>query len=293
MKKFETSLAVNARWSGGYAGGPGVGWADEVFGGKVPGPWLCCYMLRRFGWPNAGSDDHKNLVSWDLTTPIKGLWLCVTPYLGGSNLHFSILYNKVVGDKIHADPERDRYIQRQDKFVMRWWRQKGILLYAWGRGKKEGDEDVLIHKFCDDPNDNTVVWGLWARKGTMEKRDLPKNLNMRTWWLEQLIEEKHPGTKFPKWKKRKVGKNFPVVTRFHIQVRAAIKAVMRDLMRPTSVRDISFTPFGDIERTPEAIAHYSNQPSAPRWDGAGYAPEYYFTHRRQIRREQMKNGGKV
>ena len=180
MKKFETSLAVNARWSGGYAGGPGVDldrWADEVFGGKVPGPWLCCYMLRRFGWPNAGSDDHKNLVSWDLTTPIKGLWLCVTPYLGGSNLHFSILYNKVVGDKI---------------------------------------------------------------------------------------------------------------TRFHIQVRAAIKAVMRDLMRPTSVRDISFTPFGDIERTPEAIAHYSNQPSAPRWDGAGYTPEYYFTHRRQIRREQRK-----
>ena len=65
-KRFDTSLAPQkAKWVGGYKSGainPGE-IADEVMG-QVEGPWLTCYMIRRFGWPNFGSDDYKELCSW-------------------------------------------------------------------------------------------------------------------------------------------------------------------------------------------------------------------------------------
>jgi hypothetical protein len=52
---------------------------------------LPVYMIRRFGYPECGSDDHKDIMGgWRITTPEPGLVLSVTPC--GSGIPYSIGY---------------------------------------------------------------------------------------------------------------------------------------------------------------------------------------------------------
>ncbi len=116
--RFETSLKPSkAKWVGGYKAGaidPSK-IADEVMG-QVDGPWLTCYMLRRFGWPNFGSDGYKELCSWSLVTPLPGLWMTVTPFLGGgSNLHFGVLFDAETGRELERDPGRESFWRRRER----------------------------------------------------------------------------------------------------------------------------------------------------------------------------------
>lgn len=290
MKKqqFVTTLApLNASICGGFGSGPGCDprkEADAVFGGNVPGAWLTCYMLRRFGWPNSGSDDYKELCAWTLTTPMAGLYLGVSPYLGDSmNLSFNVRFNKKVQRLLYADPLRDAFFRRKEKAIRLWWRSAGCKLYMWGFGKASGDEDVLVHKFCDAHEDGMVL-GLWKRearhaKTHPKKMPSPKRFIMLDWWLGDFISKIHPEVKLPGITKREKGAR-QRKTRFQIQVAAALRAAMRDLLRPTNVRDLSFSPFGDIERTAAAVKHYRNQKQTGYFDGAGHAPAYWYRHGR-------------
>lgn len=298
MKKstFETKLAnVNDARLGGYAGGPGGcpgEFATQLFKDEITGPWLLAYMLRRFGWPNSGSDPYKNLMSWVLTTPVQGLFLCVTPYLGhadekfiydpkekfhSANLHFAWRLTKEIKRKLHADPGRDAFFKRQHEAISHWWKNTGIKLYAWGIGLKEGDPDELVHEYSDcEVKGKPMVAGLWRRTVTVKGRcDIPKQAHMVDWWLDELLKKHHPEVKLPKMRKRE---RLRRQNRFQIQARRAMVAAMKDLLRPTNVRDISFTPFGDINWSPKAVKHYTNQESAGYFPGAGMGPEYYYLH---------------
>lgn len=287
--KFTTSLApAKTDIFGGYASGPGAcpsKIADELFGGEISGPWLCCYMIRRFGWPNTGSDDYKQLCSWTITTPMKGLYLCVTPYLGGSNLHFAVRFNKKVGRELEKDPVRDAYHKNNQRLVRKWWKSKGSKIYTLGMGLKEGDPDKLIHIYEGDIQDHPgYTWGLWERKPEHNwPNNIPKGNSYFLYWLGDFVRKNHPEVRFPKFPKRESK------PKFHIKVQSALKATLKDLLSPTSVRDISFTPFGDIERSPEAIKRYSNQKSAGRFIGAGYTPEYWFKHATKAERKGQTN----
>ena len=299
-KKFETKLAgKESLGCGGFASGGAINpskWATELYKGEMSGPWLCCYMLRRFGWPNGGSDPYKNLCSWNLTTPMPGLFLCVTPYLGHggtakeieedikcgvANLHFAVRFTKAVERKIMDDPGRQHWFKRQEKWLLNWWKKTGSKLYTFGLGKKTGDDDVLMFEYSPDSKNPDHVWGWW--KKTPEHAKIPRK-NRERWLKEtfvllrlcELIKKLHPKVKLPKmskWEKdTQVGPHGK-------KAEAAIKAALADLLRPTNVRDIYFTPFGDIERTPVAVAHYNEKqhPTANYFPGAGHAPEYYFT----------------
>jgi hypothetical protein len=288
--KFTTKPSSNqATITGGYAAGPGAdpcSWAEELFGDEIDGAWLCCYMLRRFGWPNSGSDDYKNLCTWTLTTPIRGLYLAVTPYLGGGHLHFAVRYNRDVGKKLSADPGRTAFFRRREKAVMNWWRKTGIKLYAWGYGLKEGDHDELVHHFCDCPKDSNRCFGLWKRSVSIKhKGNIPKGAQMIDWWLSELIKKRHPEVRLPKMNKRELANR---TTRFQQQAKRAIKITMTDLLRPTHVRDISFTPFGDIERNKVAVKHYRGQTDTGFFVGSGYTPEYWYT--KATRKERLGGG---
>ncbi len=284
MKNFQTSLAPTR--SGACAGFAASGqidpsqWATQLYHGTVSGPWLLCYMLRRFGWPNVGSDDYKQLVSWNLKTPMPGLYLCVTPYLGsGSNLHFSVRFDKNVQAKINRDPGRESFLRRRNEAVLDWWTKTGMKLYAWGVGLKVGDRDTLAYKYCDDPKDGSRVYGLWKRTVTMKgNRGLPKRLSMKAWWLGQLMSKLHPELRLPQMTKREETTR---TSRFDLRVQAAIKVTLIDLLRPVSVRDVSFTIFGTIEQTPPALQRYTKRKPAGRFAGAGYTPEYWFNHKTQ------------
>lgn len=298
LKPFLTSAPApdDCTWDGGYAGGPGVRvseLADELFREPIAGPWLCVYMLRRFGWPNAGSDDYKELMSWTLTTPIKGLYLSVTPYLGRTesrefdprwihNLHFAVRFTKEVGQKLDDQPGRWRAMDRRNRAVMRWWKTKGIKLYAWGCGKKVGDEDELVTEFGEashDPNNKYFgyVWGLWKRKPNMGRRDIPAAAQMVEWWLSELIKKHHPEVKLPKMSAREKRMKNTFAPKAHV----ALKRTMLDLLRNVYVRDINFNIFGGTEeRTKLGYACKKHQvvtPGANYWGGAGNTPDYWFS----------------
>lgn len=120
MSNFKTTLAtVDENKLGGF-GLSGfidpVTWADELYKGKVSGPLLCCYMIRRFGWPNTSSDPYKKLCSWMLTTPMDGLFLEVMPYLGSGqhNLHFGIGFTEPIGRQIIPRDESSFNLQVRD-----------------------------------------------------------------------------------------------------------------------------------------------------------------------------------
>ncbi len=284
---FSAELApANAKMVGGFAAGGPVDpaeYADEVFRGSVPGPWLTCYMLRRFGWPNIGGDSHKDLCCWALTTPLPGLYLQVSPYLGGSNLHFAVRFNAEVQQGIRRDPGRESYFARREKALRKWWALKGRKLYSLGVGKKQGDEDELVHAYGERGDQ---VYGLWRRKPSHKwPNTLPKtDAGMLLWWLGEFLKKHHPEVKLPKMSKRERKAR---ITRFHMKVQSAIKTTMRDLLRPTGIRDLSFTPFGDLERDREAIKRYAKQKPAGRFEGAGNAPSYWFAPKNVAARKRQ------
>ena len=53
---------------------------DEIDYGK-----LFAYLFRRFGYPNRGWDNYKQMVSYYLTTPHPGMLLGITPYVGDTS----------------------------------------------------------------------------------------------------------------------------------------------------------------------------------------------------------------
>lgn len=278
--KFEPEACpVNTKWAGGYAGGQGMDVhkvADAALGRDVPGEWLCCYMLRRFGPPNAGSDPHKNLCAWMLTTPISGLFLVVTPYLGGGgNYHFAIRYTKDVGEALDRDPGREAWLRRHDRAIRRWWDTKGGKLYAMGMGKKEGDEDELVHLYGEKDD---RVGGLWRRplKHDRPHDKIPKDAGMLLWWLGNFIETKHPEVKLPKMTKRE---RVHRQTAYQRRAAAAVTVTLRALLRPIRVRDIGFSMFGRGEGEGPLVEPFAD---------AGYAHEYLFTKVAQKRRADAR-----
>lgn len=56
--------------------------AEEILP-HLSGGHLFAYLFRRFGYPNFDWDQQKNLVSYAITTPMKGVFLTITPYMGG------------------------------------------------------------------------------------------------------------------------------------------------------------------------------------------------------------------
>lgn len=268
MKKdFIAHLAPpNAPWDSGYASGYGLRLskiADDVFVEHVPGPWLAVYMLRRFGWPNIGSDPHKDLCSWMLTTPIEGLYLVVTPYLGGSNLHFAVRFTKEVGSEVDGDPGRESLKRRREAAVRQWWEATGSDLYVIGEGKPEDEPNELVHKGTEKDG---VVLGLWTRLPSEERQAFGDAADpMLLWWLTEFIAAKHPEVNLPTTltEEEQAQRHTP----FQAEAEAAIKQTMWDLLRPTSVRDVEFGAFGR-KRT-------RGEPAEP-WEGAGNTPQYWF-----------------
>lgn len=277
MKRaFSTSLApADAGITGGFKAGGAVDLhklADELFGAAVSGPWLTCYMLRRFGWPNIGSDDHKEIASWALTTPISGLFLSVSPYLGDANFHFGVYFDAKVGAGLLSDPGRESWVKRRDAAIVAWWNRTGRKRYTLGTGSVEGDGDELVYEYG---RKDGKVYGLWRRKRSHSrfgKNHLPTGQarGMAFWWLGEFIKTTHPEVQLPKMTARERANR---KSRFHVAARHAIHATLRDLLNPTSVRDLSFNVFGNTEITPEAVARAKGTTPVGHFEGAGYTPD--------------------
>ena len=93
-------------WQGAMAGiaDPGE-YADEILpNGNYSS--LFVYMFRRFGIPENGSDDYKEIACWYLTTPDVAVGLMVSPRPSGLRYSFGYWVNTNVYE-YHSHDEYD------------------------------------------------------------------------------------------------------------------------------------------------------------------------------------------
>lgn len=247
MKKFTTTAPSvtdkKVRIVGGFASGGGIRPGEvavDIFGKEMNGAHLFAYMFRRFGFPNCGSDDYKNLCSYFLTTPMPGLYLLVTPYMGKSEnteLHWGVRFDKRVQDAY--DHWESRHWRRYKKILKRW-SEKNLVV-----GKLEpGEKREVLHEF-----ENGFVLVLRRPTDRHLKRFRLTEKELGAWSIvfNDIYDKFHPERKkrrakraaklaaagYPRtpWHKRRD---------FGYKIHRALHTAMLDLKTPTHVRDIAF-----------------------------------------------------
>ncbi len=289
--------------AGGYAGGPVVSMGSlerKVFPRHhIPGGTLTAYMIRRFGWPNEGSDDHKELCAWTLTTPMEGLFLSVSPSLSGStasgsNLHFAVRFTKKTENLLTANPIRDAYFQRLRTAVRRWWEKTGKQKYLLCCA--DPAKDKLILKFSENQRDKSDVrvLGLFERTskhrtGIYSRFPRPKYQDaMICDWLADWLEKN--GVRMPKWTKKLAHRSR--YTTLQLQAHRALRASMMDLLHPTSISGTYINAYGDVLRDSIARIAMRRLPGdplsniLPRFADAGNTPEYLYGPKPKTRKKK-------
>lgn len=75
---------------------------ERAIGDEIHYGTLMAYLFRRFGYPNAGWDDYKELACYRLSTPEPDMFMRVVPYVGNaSNISISFM----VGEAGHQEIE--------------------------------------------------------------------------------------------------------------------------------------------------------------------------------------------
>lgn len=225
----ETTGSSSGQW------GCGRTIAGEVYAGRMgqnSGLTALAYCWRRFGPPISGSDDHKDLVAYLLTTPAPDVWLWL--HLSASEIDLAVgaIMTKPVYERI-LKPMRDWGQKRREwlertylglnpelKPTMNRWKslrkkKKDEIREAFESWKRERDE-------VEDR-----IWEL-GRKATRtadedrERRRLSRGFKRFPVPLPARDEETPAGTR----------------------VQRAIRAALQDLLRPVYVQDVPINVFG-------------------------------------------------
>lgn len=199
---------------------------------------LFAYLFRRFGFPNAGHDNYKQLCKYRLTTPIPGMLLQVTPYAAGtSSISFHFFVSNGVSKKLDDYQHRDRNAWKQR--MMDWVEANNLLpewisKYALDCSKRYGEEITWRQAFstmgyftlCDDDDPQKYV-GDWYSDIVNRYKDIE---------LEPSINYQK-SQDFREWPDEDPAKAY---------FQAAYETLL-DLKRPVSVRDININAFGKVE----------------------------------------------
>ena len=86
---------------------------------------LLAYLFRRFGYPNAGWDDYKEMAKYILTTPHPEMVLQVVPYTGDwTCITFTLFIPEETADVIEQYDRRDREAWKARAYD--WREQQGL-----------------------------------------------------------------------------------------------------------------------------------------------------------------------
>ncbi|HEJ2342337.1 TPA: hypothetical protein ACWLUJ_006141 [Pseudomonas aeruginosa] len=86
---------------------------------------LFAYLFRRFGYPNAGWDDYKELTKYILSTPNPDMFLQVVPYTGNTTwitFRFFVTEELAQAVRAHDDHERTEWERR----AFAWRERQGL-----------------------------------------------------------------------------------------------------------------------------------------------------------------------
>ena len=126
--------------------------AAEVFGRTLNFGVLFAYCFRRFGYPNTGSDADKSIASYDVITPIDGLFLSIIiKPISDPELLFGYVMTLDLRTILLA--EKTARNKKWHSRFKKWRIAKGVLLARDrpGYAKQESVNDVLqnINEFED------------------------------------------------------------------------------------------------------------------------------------------------
>ena len=105
------------QWRGAMGGMVWPGNFVEETLGPIEFGTLFAYMFRRFGVPEIGSDPHKELANWYITTTDKHVALCVSPRPSGMRHSFGYMIDSMVKCKRH-DPNQIFEVEEAIKNAM-------------------------------------------------------------------------------------------------------------------------------------------------------------------------------
>jgi len=228
-------------WGGAKNGELNPGKEAVAIGARFHGAWLTAYMIRRFGPPNSPSDDNKDLCSWTITTPMKGLALLVTPYLADQGdhedmcLHFGYRWSSALRRMADAPRRKEYavYIQR----VWKWAKRRFVGLHV-----HDGGDRTLVDTLQQKPIDGVeqpVIGIYWAGPHEDRRAFVTRKEFFAHWGIRWMLSDAYQKARTRKPRKMPVNNRWPepmIVRRCNLALRASIRA----LLQPIWVRDVCF-----------------------------------------------------
>jgi hypothetical protein len=255
-------------WSGAASGELEPGKEAVAIGARFHGAWLTAYMIRRFGPPNSPSDDYKNLCSWTITTPMPGLALLVTPYIGDGgddssmSLHFGYRWSAKLEKEVGSHDPGARECRALGETIWNWQRGRFVLLYTTDGG------DRKLVKTLKSAKESEPDVGLYWASPSGEKRGafLTKKWFRAHWAIVDAIVAEYSKVYPRKPQKKPANGRWPT-SRIARSCNFALRAAIRALMEPIWVRDLCF--YATTGYLPEGCP--SRQRSSEQFEFAGYA----------------------
>lgn len=250
MPRFTPTIFTGPFPSGGESAAAGSIntydlWERALTGADASfGAWLFAIMFRRFGPPCAGSDGYKDLACWYLTTPLEGVALRVTPYLGARDAHSAGL-----SFGYWISPHRRRQIKRFEEAEVTAWCKK----FARHAMTTPRVAYACLMLWKKSP-DWQIGFACGLEFSPAQKRcalRLINDLNLR------IGPPPHYGWRFADSYPRHPSHRFS----------EALMVTVRDLLRPTNVRDVYSTPLGQFDDYP------SRRKRAPYFKLAGWGTQ--------------------
>ncbi len=231
---------------------------------------LFAYLFRRFGYPNYGWDDYKELAKYILSTPLPDMVLKIVPYCGNSSdISFSFFITSEAQRKIRNYELRDVLLWQQRMFdwvesnnklpgwldnAMEYYKTQGLQFDSW---RDAWDELATLHWNRQKPGKKPVALGyLWRRR------------------IERAYSKVEAAPR-PHYKRSYDWREWPDEDLAKAYNQAAYEALL-DLKRPVEVQDIFIDAFGRVEDPGEMdILDGSTSAGYPSGDLGNFDPKLF------------------
>jgi hypothetical protein len=271
MKKFRAQVAKLKKGTHYQAASGGTFWLSDLEKTILPGITganLFTYMFRRFGPATLGSDDYKSLCRYRITTPMPGLFLEVTPYVGrGHGLNFGYCLSTELNNAVMH--EQDAPKKRLWRDAAKWYHETNIDMIP---------EPLREQKITPPDGGEPRFWyeipeAMWCQANFDE---WPEPTEMYPVWRAAIdaYSESFP-EKIPTAKVDRGWGNLPDSS-IERKCYEAFAAAMRDLLRPVSVRDVYFNCLGYVEDANICSLEKRHGNTAPYAKSSGYGVPRQF-----------------
>jgi len=224
--------------------GNSVSLIPNMIGEKVEYGPLFAYLFRRFGYPNTGWDDYKELTRYYLSTPLDDMVLRVAPYIGDtSEITFSFLVPESANRTIDNYDQRDQQAYRQR---MLDWIDANATIPAW-----MGECIELVRK---DFNGQAASWREAFKYLPLFSYD-SKRSGRKKWsaWHDAILKQYAAVEAVPSMNYRSANyEEWPDDDPLKRYVQAA-KVAFDDLKRSVRVRDGAINAFGLANNTSRTL----------------------------------------